>query len=49
MKDSFESWKFINYDKLMKEYQSNKNCGDSMKSTDDVSFDDYCLGVWQRS
>ena len=48
MHESFELWKYQNYERLMSDYKSNKNCGDSMRSTDDVSFDDYCIGMWQH-
>lgn len=45
---SFDNWKNQNYNELMKEYEIGKKCGDSMRSTDDCSFDDFCIGKWQR-
>lgn len=44
---SFQKWKNINYDNLLRDYKSGKNCADSRISTDDISFDDFCLGRWQ--
>jgi len=44
---TFDNWKNQKYNELMREYKSGKNCGDSMRSTDDISFDDFCLGKWQ--
>ena len=45
---SFNSWKNQNYNELLTEYKNGKNCGDSMRSTDDCSFDVFCIGKWQR-
>ena len=45
---TFNKWKNQNYHELRKEYEGGKNCGDSMRSTDDCSFDDFCIGKWQR-
>ena len=44
---TFDNWKNQNYKALMIEYKSAKNCGDSMRSTDNISFADFCLGKWQ--
>lgn len=45
---SFNNYKKQNKSQLINEYNKGKNCGDSMRSTDDISFEDFCLGVWQR-
>lgn len=45
---SFDNWKNQNYQELLKEYKSWKNSGDSMKNTDDIDFNDFCIGKWQR-
>ena len=45
---SFDKWKREKYYELLMEYKTNKNSGDSMKNTDDCSFHDFCLCIWQR-
>jgi hypothetical protein len=45
---SFENWKRENFNELMNEYKSCKNSGDSMKSTDYIDFNDFCIGKWQK-
>jgi hypothetical protein len=37
-----------NFNELMNEYKSCKNSGDSMKSTDYIDFNDFCIGKWQK-
>ena len=32
---------------LAEEYRSGKNHYDSMRNTDDMSFDDFCMCKWQ--
>lgn len=44
---NFKDFKSKNYNKLLNEYESNKNNGNSMRSTDDCTFDEYCLAQWQ--
>ena len=44
---TFSNYKSQNYNELMQEYKNGKNCGDSMRSTDDISFDDFVMGKWQ--
>lgn len=45
---NFNYWKDQKIYELQREYESGKNCGDSMRSTDDISFEDFCVGKWQR-
>ena len=45
---NFNDFKNQNYYDLICEYNSGKNCSDSMRSTDDCGFDDFCTGEWQR-
>ena len=44
----FEKWKNENKYSLMQEYDAGKFSGNSMISTDDCTFEDFCMGKWQK-